>query len=810
MKTIKNAHPTREKSISDLQAPDDLVDKPINILIVDDEPKNLMVLETILDDPGYRLVRAETADQALLALMAEEFALLILDIRMPGMTGLELAQMIRARKKTALVPIIFLTAYYNEDQHVLDGYAAGAVDYLQKPVNRTVLRSKVEVFAELHRGNRILVAEAAARRHAEEKLRQMNDTLEQRVIEQTNAVRATEAQLRSMIDALPVAVYATDAEGFLTHYNRATVELAGREPKLGVDRWCATWKLFRSDGTPLPHEECPMAVALKEGRISHGEQIIVERPDGERIWVTPYPTPLRDESGNIIGGITMLVDITDAQRAESELSAAKQAAEKANAAKSDFLANMSHEIRTPMNAIFGFTQLLSESIQSPLEREWIISIKKSGQMLLNVINDVLDLSKIEAGKLKLHTHSTDISNIVDDTIVMFTPQAVEKGIKLTRDIDLVEVEPLMLDGQRLRQVLTNLVSNAVKYTERGSVDVKLLVAPGKDPSLRDISFIVTDTGVGIPPEQVKQIFEPFQQAESPDGKVRQGTGLGLNISLKLINAMQGCIDVESELGRGTTFTVKIPNVRATEMHPAMSPVEEKVDFNLLPPLVILAVDDVLWNVQVAVGYLRNSHHTVHTASDGAQGVARAKVLLPDVVLMDLRMPSMNGYEARVAMRAEPSLARTAILAVTASSLVEEEVALRHSFDGYIRKPYSPTQLFNALKCIVVNLSRTESLSDGQRVPAEAKNSKPALWRAEFREQWQQLQKIDLPAVQASMRMREIDEFATRLHDLAVQSQFSELEIQAEALQSSTRCFDVRKIDQILHHLSQLPADYEDA
>ena len=153
-------------------------DRPINILIVDDEPKNLTVLETVLDDPGYRLVRAESADQALLALVAEEFALLILDVRMPGMTGFELAKMIKERKKTSLVPIIFLTAYYNEDQHVLEGYGTGAVDYLQKPVNSAILRSKVAVFAELHRQNRALLFEVTERRLAQEQLREINETLE--------------------------------------------------------------------------------------------------------------------------------------------------------------------------------------------------------------------------------------------------------------------------------------------------------------------------------------------------------------------------------------------------------------------------------------------------------------------------------------------------------------------------------------------------------------------------------------------------------------------------------------------------------
>ena len=194
---------------------------PINILIVDDEPKNLTVIEAILDDPGYRLVRAASAEQALLALLADEFALLILDIRMPDVTGFELAQMIKARKKNANVPIIFLTAYYNEDQHIIEGYDTGAVDYLNKPVNPAILRSKVAIFAELHRKqrhleevNRALLAEVSSRRRAEEQLRVLNNTLEQRVAERTASLQRSEARLRDserqlqdLIAAVPAAIY---------------------------------------------------------------------------------------------------------------------------------------------------------------------------------------------------------------------------------------------------------------------------------------------------------------------------------------------------------------------------------------------------------------------------------------------------------------------------------------------------------------------------------------------------------------------------------------------------------------------------
>src|SRR5260370_30983487 len=225
---------------------------PISLLTVDDEPKNLSVLEAILHDPGYRLVRGASAEQVLLALLADELAVLILDICSPVVTGFELAQMIKARKKNANVPIIFLTAYYNEDQHIIEGYGTGAVDYLNKPVNPAILRSKVAIFAELHRKqrnleevNRALLAEVSSRRRAEEQLRELNNTLEQRVAERTASLqlsearlRASERQLQDLIAAVPAAIYTTDAEGKITYFNQGAGELPGRTPTIGSDEWC--------------------------------------------------------------------------------------------------------------------------------------------------------------------------------------------------------------------------------------------------------------------------------------------------------------------------------------------------------------------------------------------------------------------------------------------------------------------------------------------------------------------------------------------------------------------------------------------
>jgi PAS domain S-box-containing protein len=296
----------------------------INILIVDDEPKNLTVLETILDDPAYRLVRAESADQALLALLVEEFALLILDIRMPGVTGFELAQMIKQRKKTSRVPIIFLTAYYNEDQHVLEGYGTGAVDYLLKPVAPAVLRSKVAIFAELYRkqrelelANRALLDEVSSRRRAEEQLRELNNTLEQQVFERTASLRLSEERLRAIYDGTSEYMGLLTPDGTLREANRSALEFADSQlaDVVGLPFWEGVWFKF----TPGASEVVQQAIM----RAATGEQVRFETPmtapSGEVKTFDVSFRPIRNESGKVVFIVPTALDITERKRAEEHI-----------------------------------------------------------------------------------------------------------------------------------------------------------------------------------------------------------------------------------------------------------------------------------------------------------------------------------------------------------------------------------------------------------------------------------------------------------------------------------------------------------
>ncbi|HTR43882.1 MAG TPA: response regulator [Pseudomonadales bacterium] len=298
--------------------------EPVNVLLVDDESRNLDALESILETmPGLQLVRALRPEDALLALLQNEFACIILDIQMPGMSGIELARQIKTRRRNQHIPIIFLTAFFLDEKDAITGYGAGAVDYLTKPINPEILKSKVGVFVDLSRtaralanSNRALENEVSQRKIAEDALRLANEQLEKRVHERTAELGLSEERYKQVVRNLPVAVYTTDAEGRITLYNESAAELWGQRPEVGKKAWHGCYKIFKPDGTELSLDESPIAITLKTGEPVRGQEIIIERPDGQRRNILPYPTPIRDASGNIIGAVNLLLDVTERNLAQ--------------------------------------------------------------------------------------------------------------------------------------------------------------------------------------------------------------------------------------------------------------------------------------------------------------------------------------------------------------------------------------------------------------------------------------------------------------------------------------------------------------
>lgn len=382
------------------------------------------------------------------------------------------------------------------------------------------------------------------------------------------------------------------------------------------------------------------------------------------------------------------------RNAKLELEKAK--AERADQLKSRFLANMSHEIRTPMNAILGFADLLEDMVPAGRQHDYVEAIRTSGHSLLELINDILDLSRIEAGKLTLVPQPVDIREIVEALRVVLQQQAVTKGLQLTCTTDPEVPQTLLIDGLRLRQILLNLTTNAVKFTSLGSVTVEVFGSlERKDGPHFHLQIRVSDTGVGIAPEHMARIFEPFEQAQPGEATARQGTGLGLNITQKLVELMGGTIDAASKLGEGSVFFVSIPSVPIGATPEAASlPLES--DLNLLPPSHILVVDDQVSNRSLLEGFFLNTHHRLTMASDGMEAMELARILKPDLILMDVRMPRMDGTWARELLKADPEMRAIPVIAQTASSMADDAERLKKFFDGYLRKPFSRAQLFAAL------------------------------------------------------------------------------------------------------------------
>ena len=549
----------------------------VNILIVDDEPKNLLVLESVLDDSGYRLIRANSGEEALLMLMANDFALLVLDVRMPGMTGFELARMVKDRKKSAHIPIIFLTAYYSEDQHILVGYGSGAVDYLHKPINATVLRSKVAVFAELHRkgraleaANRALSAEIVERRSAEAGLRELNETLDRRVIERTEALLANETELR------------------------------------------------------------------------------------------------------------------DAARRKDE-----------------FLATLGHELRNPLAPVRNAAQILRLKIPEDPDLAWGVDvIERQVRAMSRLVDDLMDVSRINQGKIELRLERVALSAVLNDAIEATRAMVDELGHQLRLELPSQALF-VNADPTRLSQAFVNLLNNAAKYTDQGGrIEVKVHVVGS------DVLVSVIDSGIGIEADRLKGVFEMFSQVESAISRSRGGLGIGLSLTRRLIELHGGWVEASSGgLGCGSQFQVMLPLAAAHRPEPESGP-PHVVPAALAAPegaLRILVADDNEDGAASLAALLELMGHQVRQVHDGLAAVQAALEYAPQVALLDIGMPKLNGYETCRRIRAQVGGSEITLVAITGWGQPED---LRKSdeagFDRHYVKPLDFVTLAGLLDDLTVS------------------------------------------------------------------------------------------------------------
>ncbi|MBD1915872.1 MULTISPECIES: ATP-binding protein [Cyanophyceae] len=387
------------------------------------------------------------------------------------------------------------------------------------------------------------------------------------------------------------------------------------------------------------------------------------------------------------------------------LEKAAERAEVANRAKSEFLANMSHEIRTPMNAVLGFTDLLQTIIQNPVALDYLEAISSSGKTLMSLINDILDLSKIEAGQMDIKLEPTDIALLIQDIQHIFQQKAAQKGIRLRMILGTGLPKALWLDEVRLRQILFNLVGNALKFTEQGHVDIEVactgLPTVQGEPAV-NLKISVADTGIGIAEADQQRIFNAFTQSYGQSDRKFGGTGLGLAITYRLTQLMGGTIEVESQLGRGSTFICEFSRVAiAPEGSSQPTAIEAETDLNQWTPLKILVVDDARSNQDLIAGYFRNTHHRLLFAENGLEGVQMAQTHLPNLILLDLRMPLMDGQAAALALKQHEPTRSIPIILITASLSYEGETMLASDlYDGLLHKPVKRQQLFELMQRVV--------------------------------------------------------------------------------------------------------------
>lgn len=485
------------------------------------------------------------------------------------------------------------------------------------------------------------------------------------------------------------SVILSDSQNHITWVNDAFTRVTGYtlEDALG-----------RTPGELLngPETDPQTTAAIKNActiGVSYRGEVQNVTKDGRRIWIETNQVPVLGPDGKVEMTVAVERDVTAARTHAMEMARARQAAEEGARAKSAFLATMSHEIRTPMNGVIGMADILEGTSLTPEQHLYVDTIRSSAQTLVAIINDILDMSKLEAGKIVIHPVPIDLRSCIEQTVLLLGPQARNKGLNL--DIELEDLPHSVLgDDVRFRQILVNLIGNAVKFTEKGGVRVHASSVTEGDKHL--VSIKIEDTGIGISPDRIHAIFEEFVQADAETTRRFGGTGLGLTIARKLAQAMGGTIEVSSELERGTCFTVSLPFERqktdTATPAAALAPEEHAV----LQGVRVLLAEDNKVNRLLTQKYLSDLPIELGFAHDGSEAVAKARDWQPQMIFMDMSMPVMSGLEATEQIRCM-AIAQPQIVALTANAFESDREACKAAgMDGFLSKPVRRTDLIKSL------------------------------------------------------------------------------------------------------------------
>ncbi|MBC5783595.1 response regulator [Ramlibacter sp. USB13] len=629
---------------------------PAHVLLVDDQPANLLALEAALDSLGVNLVRAVSGTQALAALEKQDFAAVLLDVRMPGMDGFEVAREIRSRARSRFTPILFVTAGDDPDEAMLSAYALGAVDFLSKPLRSEVLQAKVGVFVELYRSKEEL------------RVRERRD-FEQRL-------EAKEERYRALFESIDEGfcvvklLRGPDGEVYDLRYEEANEAFSmhtGLENPVG--------KTMRElvpgyEGTRFP-------VYDRVARTGEATRFVQEDRTMQR-WFDIYASRLGAPGGDLVA--VLFSDITQRLLAEQDLRRLNEELAQANRRKTEFLATLAHELRNPLAPLSNGLHLMRMASTKPeLLEKTRQMMERQIQHMVHLVDDLLDVARISTGKVELRRSRIDLRDVVATAVETSASLVEAGGHQLTVD---VPDEPLPMDADptRIAQVVSNLLNNAAKYTpQAGRIALQVRVE-GNEAVLS-----VSDTGIGLAPDALDKVFEMFAQVPGA-GKPQGGLGIGLSLVQSLVALHGGSVSASSRgPGQGSTFAVRLPllspdsEVTTLMSQPASSTQPDQ--------LHVLVVDDNTDAAESLGVLLDIEGHAAHIAHTGAEALQLAQTQPLDVVFLDIGLPDMTGYDVAKRMRLLPSMQKTLLVALTGWGTEDDRQRTRDAgFDRHLTKP----------------------------------------------------------------------------------------------------------------------------
>jgi PAS domain S-box-containing protein len=641
-----------------------------HVLIVDDQPANLLALEAALDTLGVNLVRAESGPQALAALEQQDFAAVLLDVRMPGMDGFEVARLIRSRVRTRFTPILFVTAGDDPDEAMMSAYALGAVDFLAKPLRTEVLRAKVGVFVELYRSKEEL------------RLRERRD-FEQRL-------EAKEERYRTLFESIDegfcVIQLLRDRDGKVRDYrfeeaNEAFSMHTGLADAVG-----------KTVSTLVPGLD-PQWLAIYDRVARTGEATrFVEEAKAMHRWFDVYAARLGGAGSDQVA--VLFSDITQRLLAEQDLRRLADELAQANRRKTEFLATLAHELRNPLAPLSNGLHLMRRAANQPevLEKTRQM-MERQVQHMVHLVDDLLDVARISTGKVDLRRRPIDLKDVVATAVE--TSGSLIEGAGHTLHVDVAD-EPLPLDADptRIAQVVSNLLNNAAKYTPpQGTITLQLR----RDGAQAVLS--VTDTGIGIAPEAIAKVFEMFAQVDNRNGGPQGGLGIGLSLVQSLVALHGGSVAASSPgPGKGSTFTVRLPLSSLTDTQAATAAKAVPMQTTSPGQLRVLVVDDNTDAAESLGVLLEMEGHAALIAHTGQEAIARAEAFAPDVVFLDIGLPDLSGYEVARKLRALPALQQSLLVALTGWGTQEDRDRTRDAgFDRHLTKPAELTAVEELLR-----------------------------------------------------------------------------------------------------------------